>query len=337
MTLHTDTENTEENEYTFADATADYNSWIGNFGVLLDNFSYIPKQIDSFKFISAKSIIFGTDGNDIFIGSAGGDNIYAGAGDDIIIDASNDPNTYTVNHIYTGSGDDLVISNASRNVIEVGAGNNRVILTGDGDNNEIILNYDATGNNYLDAGTGDWGTLYLNGYSYTNLATEFSYNFDNGSFNTIKNFESVIDYSDGIIIGNSKDNYLSGGSIMNGAGGDDTLRGNYGFNNNGSNESFLTGGAGNDIFSFNYESSTYYSRNVITDFTQGEDVIKITKSISPGFDEYEASFADISIEFNDGNTGVVINGDVLHGIKLLGEINLTAADFVFDNTDYNVL
>ncbi len=81
------------------------------------------------------------------------------------------------------------------------------------------------------------------------------------TFNTsVKNIDGSKLTVGKYLIGNSKNNSIIGGS------GNDTLRGGSG------NKDSLTGGNGNDFFAFGKNDG---DNNVITDYTSGQDVIKV--------------------------------------------------------------
>lgn len=147
--------------------------------------------------------------------------------------------------------------------------------------------------------------------------------------------------------GDSRDNYLSGQSgddRLNGGAGKDTLDG-------GAGRDYLTGGAGNDIFLFKSlaDMGTRTStRDVITDFTQGQDKIDLAAldanssasgnqafSFLTGNNQAFSHHAgDLAWRIDSARNQTVVQGDVngdgVHDfeIQLTGQIHLTAADFV---------
>ena len=82
--------------------------------------------------------------------------------------------------------------------------------------------------------------------------------------------ELLGDAGDNVLIGGSANEELVGGAgldILNGGGGDDLLTG-------GTGDDQLTGGSGSDLFGFSAQGGE--GDNVVTDFTQGEDMIHLT-------------------------------------------------------------
>lgn len=157
-------------------------------------------------------------------------------------------------------------------------------------------------------------------------------------------------YND-VLTGDSKDNILTGGAgndKLSGGAGNDTLIG-------GTGQDILTGGAGNDKFVFNSVAEmgkTPGTRDIITDFTQGQDKIDLHSINANGSTGADTAFKFIAAEnaLFDHTKGVIawhledragtandmtiiqgdINGDGVHDfeIQLTGLIHLTAADFI---------
>jgi len=157
-------------------------------------------------------------------------------------------------------------------------------------------------------------------------------------------------YND-VLTGDSKDNILTGGAgndKLSGGAGNDTLIG-------GTGQDILTGGAGNDKFVFNSVSEMGKwagQRDIITDFTQGQDKIDLHAIDANGSAAGDTAFKFIPGEnaLFDKTMGVIawhledragtanditviqgdINGDGVHDfeIQLTGLIHLTAADFI---------
>ncbi|MGV8854179.1 MAG: M10 family metallopeptidase C-terminal domain-containing protein [Devosia sp.] len=147
--------------------------------------------------------------------------------------------------------------------------------------------------------------------------------------------------------GDSASNYLlgqAGNDTINGGAGNDWLDG-------GAGRDYLTGGAGNDIFVFKSVSdmgTRTSTRDVITDFTQGQDKIDLSALDANSHASGNQTFSfltgnDQSFSHTDGelawridaahNQTIIqgdINGDGVHDfeIQLTGQIHLTAADFI---------
>lgn len=150
------------------------------------------------------------------------------------------------------------------------------------------------------------------------------------------------------LYGDSGDNYLAGldgNDRLYGDAGNDTLDG-------GAGRDYLTGGAGNDIFMFKSvadigtRSST---RDVITDFTKGQDKIDLSAldasskvsgdqafSLLTGENQaFSKTAGELAWRIEEGRNQTIIqgdtNGDGVHDfeLQLTGQIHLTANDFIF--------
>ena len=106
-----------------------------------------------------------------------------------------------------------------------------------------------------------------------------------------------------------------GDDALDGKQGNDILAG-------GTGNDTLTGGAGTDQFHFS-GSGGLFGRDVVTDFTRGQDDIYI-------YNQVFSNFADIlSHTANDGLGNTVISTDADHTIVLLGVLKteLLSSDF----------
>jgi serralysin len=131
---------------------------------------------------------------------------------------------------------------------------------------------------------------------------------------------------------------------VNGAGGNDTIIG-------GTGTDVLTGGSGNDHFKFNSVSemgTTVATRDVITDFVQGQDKIDLSGIDANGSVSGNGVFKFLAGDDTsfDHSKGVIawhtdtlhhqtvvqgdMNGDGIHDfeIALNGSIHLVASDFI---------
>ncbi|RYE86488.1 MAG: type I secretion C-terminal target domain-containing protein [Hyphomicrobiales bacterium] len=142
--------------------------------------------------------------------------------------------------------------------------------------------------------------------------------------------------------GNDVINGLAGNDKLNGGAGNDTLVG-------GAGKDTLTGGAGNDVFKFNSASeigNKPTTRDVITDFKQGQDKIDLSaidanskvsgnqafSFLSGNNDSFHKQAGELAWHTTGGKTIVQgdTNGDGWHDfeLELTGTINLTQGDFI---------
>ena len=125
----------------------------------------------------------------------------------------------------------------------------------------------------------------------------------------------------------------SGDDISTGDSGNDELFGSTGNDtfDGGSGADTLTGGAGSDVFLFLDSShSTDTLIDVITDFTQGSDLI----DLRIGFFEIGVNEDQIAVGYDAGNDQTIISSNSsTFSIALTGNINLANSDFIFSNSD----
>lgn len=145
--------------------------------------------------------------------------------------------------------------------------------------------------------------------------------------------------------GDSGNNYLDGkggNDTLNGGAGNDTLYG-------GAGRDTMTGGAGNDVFLFKAVSeigSTPSTRDVITDFTKGQDKIDLSSIdansrlsgdqaftfLANDNQSFTKKAGELAWHTESGRTIVQgdVNGDGIHDfeIQLTGQIQLGASDFI---------
>ncbi|AFY83166.1 Calx-beta domain-containing protein [Oscillatoria acuminata] len=222
--------------------------------------------------------LYGEDGDDILNGNEGSDLLVGGAGNDIIygddltaevFDGGNDV-------IYAGEGNDIAYGGVGNDIIFGNEGNdilfgnkgNDVIYGGQGDDTA----YGGQDNDQL---FGDKGNDVLFG----NLGNDF---IDGGE-------------GDDLLLGNEGSDLLDGGSgndIIYGGQDNDTIRGSDGddqlFGDKGNDVIFggtgnntLTGGEGSDQFVISPGLGfLQQTRNLITDFTDGEDFLLLADGIT---------------------------------------------------------
>lgn len=197
--------------------------------------------------------INGLSGNDILTGNASSDVIYGGAGADII-DGAGGADT-----LYGGIGDDtFTIDNLGDRIIEYyGEGNDQVFTSVDYTmevNVEKLTqtgtaNLVATGNDYANTMTGNVGNNIL----YGGLGGDLLVGME----------------GDDQIYGQDGKDFLQGGA------GNDLLVGGAGLDE-------LTGGAGADRFFFD-SLTTSADRDTVKDFTPGEDMFVLSRSVFTAF------------------------------------------------------
>jgi Ca2+-binding RTX toxin-like protein len=134
------------------------------------------------------------------------------------------------------------------------------------------------------------------------------------------------------LTGNDANNQLisgAGSDIVNGGGGDDAIYAGQGSDT-------LTGGAGKDTFLYEAAGdSTVAARDVITDFTQGEDRIALNQAGAKGFIGTDAfSGRAGEVRYTNGTNSTVVELDVDGDriadlqIELTGIVPLKSGDFV---------
>ena len=207
--------------------------------------------------------ISGLDGNDLVSGGGGNDLLAGGAGNDVVNGGTGNDNMGggTGNDTMDGGegndtmgagfGDDSMDGGAGDDGVFGGAGNDTVI-GGDGDDNMAgsfgaDLLFGGLGNDNMGGGT---GKDTMNG----------------GAGNdTMGGGEG-----DDVMNGGAGDDFIAGGGrndVINGGAGNDQI-------NAGKDDDIITGGAGNDTFIFT--EFTDGERDVITDWTNGEDLFRLT-------------------------------------------------------------
>nr|WP_329626331.1 Ig-like domain-containing protein [Planktothrix agardhii] len=218
--------------------------------------------------------IFGADennsinsgaGNDQVYGYKGNDHLNLGSGDDIAYGGKED------DQITGGDGNDLISGDEGKDVL-IGDDGNDILFGGQnddslqgGDGNDSL--FGDLGNDILEGNRGD--DLLLGGEDQDTI----SGGADNDALYGGKGHD-LLDGNQGndILFGDFGDDTLDGGEgndILTGGQGNDWLVGAGG-------DDTLTGGAGNDRF---YLASSF-GNNLITDFTNGEDIIALTGGLT---------------------------------------------------------
>ncbi len=259
----------------------------------------------------------GGDQNDTLTGDIGNDTLWGGSGDDSL--SSGDSN----DTLFGEAGQDFLFGGAQNDYLSGGTGNdtlggstgNDTLIGGDGQDSLV----GGTGADELRGGTGS-DTIHGNSGQDTLVGGDGIDSLFGGDSNDL-------------IYGNS------GSDSVNGGGGNDTLIG-------GADEDTLTGGLGNDnfVFATPAEIGGGGSSDVISDFTQGQDVIDLS-----GIDALVSTGADDAFSFigTAGHSGAgatlrytaigahtYVYGDVdADGagdftLILSGNYTLTASDFI---------
>lgn len=185
-------------------------------------------------------VIVGGEGNDFATGEGGNDFIQGNGGDDFIFGAGGKDT------IQGGSGDDTIDAGGSNDVVFAGKGDDAIVGKDGGD---TIL-----------GGSGDDSILGSDGKDLL-LAGSGTDTAEGGSGN-----DTVLGQSgDDVLDGNGGKDEIIGGS------GDDVIDG-------GNDMDMLRGGSGSDVFIFSKvsHSATGKDRDVILDFTKGEDFIDLS-------------------------------------------------------------
>jgi Ca2+-binding RTX toxin-like protein len=131
---------------------------------------------------------------------------------------------------------------------------------------------------------------------------------------SFRNFENLIGSAhNDDLTGNSAANWLFGGA------GNDTLRG-------GGGADTLIGGDGNDVFVF----ARGFGRDVITDFDQGSDLIRLSESLLRDFNrDGTRDLSDMVFALKTVGSNLVLKFDNATSITFSGlaGTQLTEADF----------
>jgi Ca2+-binding RTX toxin-like protein len=243
---------------------------------------------------------------------------------------------YFAKNFYTGKDTIIDGYNRSFGIYDGSEGNNVLVMT---EGNDVLALQDNT------------SPIICEGARVKNMAVIYA-----GGGDDLINFTHP-DYNHGDIIiyggqGDDKiwssvgdDNLFGqvGNDEIYGGSGDDKIDGGEGddFISGGSGSDILTGGEGSDIFCFDsFEiddrlptNHHHYNQNnidIITDFIQGEDKIKLSPLVFDHIDcGHESDFTGVQYYFDqDGNT--VIEDEYLEFmIKLVGHVELNDGDFIF--------
>jgi len=284
---------------------------------------------------------WGGSGDTIITGGALGDTLYGGSGDDVLNGGGGNDDLAD-----GGGGDDRLYGGEGADSLAAGQGYNE-LYGGDGDDflfasREVVQDLGGL----IDGGDG-YDQLILSGSAFS--GDHFFFDYD--QFAATAQISGIDSFyldliapppSDGsvslTILGGSLDDYLLGdevNDVLNGRAGDDTLIGRTG-------KDILTGGEGADRFVFNVEYR-YYGvteglpdsragggvRDVITDFTPGEDRIDLS----------QLQYTDVSrISTKAIGSGIIVYYDVDgdgadfdqdFAVQLNGLTTISESDFIF--------
>ncbi len=310
------------------------------------------------------SDLFGGFGNDTINGNESDDDVFGNAGNDILNGGTGN------DELFGEVGDDTLNGGPGNDTLTGGAGEDIFVYQRSGEGSFDTITDFTEGEDLIDVssvGIADFETLLLLLDTTVNGNSLISTIFDNNSFEIEIQGLSVaqLQASDFIFdtstqgnnisdsdLGSSSSSDLFGGfgndtingdegdddvfgnagnDILNGGTGNDELFGEVGDDtlNGGPGNDTLTGGAGNDTFIYQRigESNT----DLITDFTQGEDVIDVS---SLGIPDLETLLLFLDTTVN-GNTliSTSLTGNTFQ-VEIQGvSINqLQASDFIFDLT-----
>jgi serralysin len=316
----------------------------------VETFAFLDGSLEAADLVGTPSTVTGTDGNDILTGESGPDALYGYLGNDFL-DGLEGSDT-----IYGGQGNDSLLGRAGNDVVYGGNNHDNIALhegddyaegglgndsIGGSDGNDSL--YGNNGNDvigggndddYIDAGadqdaaSGGWGndTVLGNDGDDTLAGSYGNDTVDGGTGNDFLGGGEGQDLLQGgaghdalgagngndTLQGESGNDFLGGGAgddLMIGGGDNDTLNG-------GAGNDTLTGSEGADLFVFN--TLVNGERDVITDFENGSDLIRLG---GVSFDMLD--IADVS-----GGARVSVMG---HEILLEGvaAAEIDASDFLF--------
>lgn len=255
----------------------------------------------------------GGDGHDILHGEDGNDWLYGGANNDIIYGGNGRDKLFAGSGhdiIDGGEGSDVYIFDTSSN-----EGSNDMIDTGTEGRDRAIATEDGTMIGLATVFSADNGIEVISGRKHDDVsifgtAVDNEWDFTDVRLNNIEFINGALG-NDSITGSNRRDTLLGGegNDELFGAGGRDTLDGGVGddFLAGGRGRDTLTGGEGLDIFAF--EART--GRDIVTDFTAGEDLIDLTAL--EGVD----SFEDLRIRDTDAGAQIFLDGGrvLLEGVS----------------------
>jgi hypothetical protein len=297
--------------------------------------------------------INGNSGNNTLKGGSGAEQFHAGSGND---------------KINAGGGNDVIFGDAGSDKAYGEAGNDRFVAT------------KSDGNDHYDGGSGTdtYDLSRTSAGATVDLSKGTAKSSETGSDKLVSIENVVGSRGNDTIIGNSAANNLQGyygNDTIKGGSGNDTIYGGYGDDKlygdsgndriygdagndkiwGGAGRDVMTGGSGKDTFYFTTPTDsgkTATTRDVITDFTQGQDKIDLSaidaSTKASGNQAFTflaakgAAFTGVAgqlrwVQENPTGTAndktIIVadtNGDKIADfhIELTGLINLNASDFI---------
>ncbi|WP_299930330.1 calcium-binding protein [uncultured Pelagimonas sp.] len=276
--------------------------------------------------------IIGLDGADELIGGSGEDTLRGGAGDDTIDGGSSG------DEIRGGSGDDYIDGNSGGDDIRGESGDDTIlggsasdtIDGGSGEENidggsSADLIYGRSGDDFI---RGDSGSDTISGGAGADtISGGTGHDEIDGGSGGDRIFGGS---NDDTIEGTLGDDYLDGGGdddVLRGGSDNDTLIGNAG-------QDELSGGNGADVFVFNAETDSVHgtTRDTITDFEAGVDMIDLS-GIASGL-TFVSSYTSTAgeVRYNDtvGRLYIDVDGDggSDFSVDLVPGAGLTESDLI---------
>jgi Ca2+-binding RTX toxin-like protein len=294
------------------------------------------KYNDKLTGSSGVNLLDGGTGNDTLNGGTGADSMTGGDGSDTYDVDNTGDRVVESNATASTGGTDLVLSSLSAYTLGANVENGRIMasgaanLTGNSLNNLLFA---GAGNNVINGGTGTdtLSYLYASAAVTLDLSAITAQATGGSGSDTVSLVENLTgsSYNDRLT-GNSVANRLDGGSgndTLSGGAGNDVLVGGAGIDvlAGGAGKDSLTGGTGNDFFDFNALSELGLgstARDVITDFTVGQDKIDLST-----IDARSALTGDQAFTFVSSFTTTAGQVRYSGGIVYLNTDTDTAAEF----------
>ncbi len=248
------------------------------------------------------SQVNGLESDDTIIGGALDDTLNGNDGDDRVFGAGGS------DHVLGELGNDLLAGDDGEDTLEGGEDNDTLkggadqdVLAGDAGNDLLI------GDDQLYAPSGISQSAFFRG-------NKDATNIKESGINNTAEVPSLVTQDLSLPPVHNPQGAFN--DVLDGGQGNDTLNGFYGADT-------LTGGEGSDVFVFSHTAhSTSSAQDVISDFTQGVDVIDLSAL------NVSLTFEDLSVVAGKNNVSVsALNGSF--SFEVAGEVTLTENDFIF--------